>query len=263
MELHISTDYYGDRFKYIKSEEGEPTETGTGHVFVYADVGGIAHIGIGLNLQVHLNLVLSYLGFDVNGDLLGGNDVASAREKQYIQDISNLINGPKGFLPGIGLTNDARTKLNQILASRASDSAYNDVTSFTRVTDFAFGSAVDSQAAFNQALAGYTDPVTGGHVEGYEQKLDRWLRLNGITTIPNAGSDLAQKGTEGLNFRQSNRSVIVLVNNTTKAMQRICDATTCKDVPTRSAVSYCSARQQPRSLFHRTRELPVLPAAVA
>lgn len=188
MELHTNIDYQDARYSYIFSEEAEPTDNGA--IYVYADINGIAHIGIGINLEVHLEIILQEMGFDVSREALANNDSANTAEQAYIQEIRDAI--AARFLSGSSVSNDTRTWLNEILFRRSTDAAYDGVTNLTRVTDFSLANSTVSRNVFEQLLEGYTNPATDEHVEGYEEKLDRFLERYGITSIPRFNDPLAQ-----------------------------------------------------------------------
>lgn len=189
MTPHALTDYLNQRYLKLKEFEGEPTQLTSGvnygHVYAYADPYqpySIPTIGIGINLRVHLNHVLQTLGFDVARTAFGIGTAADAAEQEYIRQIRAVINRDD-FTQDSSSTNAVRAALNTILVQRAADTIYNAYPAFpARVTDFAFASTDISKAEFNSVMQGYTDPFTGGHVEGYEEMVDRWLRTRvGIT----------------------------------------------------------------------------------
>ena len=51
MELHDAVNYEDELYNFLRGVEGEPNDQN--QIYAYA-VNGIAHIGIGINLQVHL-----------------------------------------------------------------------------------------------------------------------------------------------------------------------------------------------------------------
>lgn len=69
---------------------------------VYSDPIGIPSIGLGYNLQTWGDLILETFGFDLSGEQLTGDALAS--EKSYIAALKNIFN--KKYTPGPVGTNE-------------------------------------------------------------------------------------------------------------------------------------------------------------
>ena len=197
MQLHNSSNYTNERNTSLKLVEGE-------RLYAYVDTSGIPTIGIGLNLRTHQALVLHALGFDVARTQLTG--AALQAELNYMDRFVNPDNAANRATNTVGLfyqagypsnnteSNQALAAFNAILRERAANPVYANAQNF--ISTEAFTAFHSSQSFQNQTfrlpsttvsedlltnvIDGYTNPITGLFVAGYEATLDLWLNSTGV-----------------------------------------------------------------------------------
>lgn len=188
MRLHNISDYVTKRYVLLKLFEQDIQ-------WAYADPKGIATFGIGLNLQVHGELLLQALGFDLGGTRLMG--AALTAERDYGRRLIEAMNQPYPY--GIGPTNAAKQALDAILQERATDPvlitydpanfiSYGAYTDFNLAltTEFRIDNDAERAELFRLVMDGYAVPDVNGNTKsftGYERQLDTWLEATGVSLI--------------------------------------------------------------------------------
>ena len=169
MLTHTTTNsYITDRFSFLRLVEAY-------RQYAYADVKGIATIGIGFNMNLndapHQTKVLQLFGFDLDRNLRAQGAIqADAAEQEYIARIRAALNK-------VYAKNDTaalQSSLRQIMTERFENQIYPP--DFSRRREFKFiGSQPDgadeAKSIFDQLMAGYPG------FTGYEPILDNWLNL--------------------------------------------------------------------------------------
>ena len=118
MRVHVDSNYQTSaRYDFLRLVEDDV-------LFAYVDSGGIAHIGVGINLQEHGRLILETLGFDLGGTTL--SDAALAAEQGYTAQLLAAFNQSysTSYPSRISPNNQALAAFNAILEQRAANSAY-------------------------------------------------------------------------------------------------------------------------------------------
>ena len=197
MQLHYIVDYNDQRYSLLKLVESD-----LGHLYVDNSrangTRGVAHIGIGVNLfpglggTNHAYLVLKYLGFDLEGNVLTG--VARSAEFGYIKDIISALG--KEYVPGTGRDNAGFAELNKVLRRRLEDTSYDSAPDgFVRAATFELTKGVSNQTGrlFEQLMNGYEVKILqdDGTLEtrkgnSYESALDDWL-FKKLVAVKNPG----------------------------------------------------------------------------
>ena len=152
-QLHLTTNYAQDRYNFLRQLEAYRADA-------YV-IGGIAHIGVGINLQEigNLNQVLQTFGFDVSGQQLTGD--ALTAEQYYRDQIRIIVN--RNYPSTNAGTQQLQNDLRNILQARASNTIAGYPSTFYRRPTFVFSNEAESKTVF--------DAVIGG----FETRVDNWL----------------------------------------------------------------------------------------
>lgn len=152
-QLHLTNNYAQDRYNFLRQLEAYRADA-------YV-IGGIAHIGVGINLREigNLNQVLQTFGFDVLKQQLTG--AALTAEENYMQQIINIAN--RNYPSTDAGTQQLRTDLNNILLARASNTIAGYPSTFYRRPTFVFNNEAESKTVFD------------GIIGSFETRVDNWL----------------------------------------------------------------------------------------